>query len=143
MFQTSKSYPCTKSLVKSLVSLVNPGWTRLIRLLPVKPGFTRLLRAIFLENRESQDTRQKLEFFVIWPKHPFEWPNLRKNSFGFKRFILKEKLKKVWKIDFIPVFRTKHGRMQWQLREKGERVRNIPWHWNFTELLFCSYSWKP
>ena len=30
-----------------------------------------LIRAIFWENRESQDTRQKLEFFIILPKHPF------------------------------------------------------------------------
>ena len=29
------------------------------------------LRAIFWENRESQDTRQKIEFFIILPKHPF------------------------------------------------------------------------
>ena len=29
------------------------------------------LRAIFGENRESQDTRQKIEFFIILPKHPF------------------------------------------------------------------------
>ena len=29
------------------------------------------LRAIFWENRESQDTRQKIEFFFIFPKHPF------------------------------------------------------------------------
>ena len=29
------------------------------------------LGAIFWENRESQDTRQKIEFFIILPKHPF------------------------------------------------------------------------
>ena len=32
---------------------------------------SQLLRAIFWENRESQDTRQKIEFFFILPKHPF------------------------------------------------------------------------
>ena len=31
----------------------------------------KLLRAIIWENRESQDTRQKIEFFFILPKHPF------------------------------------------------------------------------
>ena len=30
-----------------------------------------LLRAIIGENRESHDTRQKMEFFLILPKHPF------------------------------------------------------------------------
>ena len=30
-----------------------------------------LLRAIIWENRESHDTRQKIEFFFILPKHPF------------------------------------------------------------------------
>ena len=30
-----------------------------------------ILRAIFWENRESQDTLQKIEFFIILPKHPF------------------------------------------------------------------------
>ena len=29
------------------------------------------LRAIFRENRKSQDTRQKIEFFFLLPKHPF------------------------------------------------------------------------
>ena len=29
-----------------------------------------LLRAIFWENRESQDTRQEINFFIILPKHP-------------------------------------------------------------------------
>ena len=29
------------------------------------------LRAIICENRESHDTRQKIEFFFILPKHPF------------------------------------------------------------------------
>ena len=29
------------------------------------------LRAIIWENRESHDTRQKIEFFFILPKHPF------------------------------------------------------------------------
>ena len=29
------------------------------------------LRAIFWENRESQDTHQNIEFFIILPKHPF------------------------------------------------------------------------
>ena len=43
----------------------------------------------------------------------------------FKRFILKEKLEKVWKIDFTPIFRTKHGSMPRQLRENSELVRNI------------------
>ena len=82
----------------------------------------RLLGDIFWENRESQDARQ------------FKEKNLRKNGFGFKRFILKEKLEKVWKINFMPIFRTKHSNMQRQLREKSERVRNIPWYWNFSEL---------
>ena len=30
-----------------------------------------VVRAIFWENPESQDTRQKIEFFFISPKHPF------------------------------------------------------------------------
>ena len=29
------------------------------------------LRAIFRENRKSQDTREKIEFFFLLPKHPF------------------------------------------------------------------------
>ena len=42
----------------------------------------------------------------------------------------------------MPIFRTKHSNMQRQLREKSERVRNIHWYWNFSELLFRSYSLK-
>ena len=42
------------------------------------------LRAIFRENRKSQDTREKIEFFFLLPKHPFWYHNSRKNSFGFK-----------------------------------------------------------
>ena len=30
-----------------------------------------VLRAIIWQNRESHDTRQKIEFFIILPKHPF------------------------------------------------------------------------
>ena len=90
----------------------------------------RLLGDIFWENRESQDARQ------------FKEKNLRKNGFGFKRFILKEKLEKVWKIDFKPIFHTKHRSIKWQLREKSERVRNIHWYWKVSELLFRSYSLK-
>ena len=40
----------------------------------------------------------------------------------------------------MPIFRTKHSNMQRQLREKSERVRNIPWYWNFSQLLLHSYS---
>ena len=38
--------------------------------------------------RKSRIVRHsaKIEFFIILPKHPFQWPNLRKNSFEFKRF---------------------------------------------------------
>jgi len=36
----------------------------------------------------------------------------------------KAEVMKGWKIDFMPVFRTKHSSTQ--LREKGARVRNIP-----------------
>ena len=32
---------------------------------------SRELRATIWENRESHDTRQKIEFFIILPKHPF------------------------------------------------------------------------
>ena len=31
----------------------------------------KYLRAIFRENRKSQDTRKKIEFFFLLPKHPF------------------------------------------------------------------------
>ena len=112
-------YTCCKVyFVSSLI--FNSLLRNYVLSLPYKNHFLRKSRI----TRHSSQNR----FFNYFAKTSLLLTKLRKNILGFKRFILKSKLWKVGKIDFMPVFRTKHGSTQ--LREKGALVRNIPWYWN-------------
>ena len=92
--------------------------------------------------RKSRITRHSSQnrIFYYFAKTSLLLTKLRKNILAFKRVTLKQKLWKVGKIDFMPVFRTKHSSTQ--LREKGARVRNIPWYWNKVLNFYNRQAWR-
>ena len=82
------------------------------------------LRAIFRENRKSQDTREKIDFFFFCQNIPFSTLIQEKIVLGSSDSLYGRNYKKFEKSIFLLVFRTQNNGIRPQLREK-ETIPNI------------------
>ena len=92
----------------------------------VRAKIDRVLRAIFRENRKSQDTRKKLEFFFFCQNIPFSDLIQEKIVLGSSDSLYGRNNKKFEKSIYCCLFALKNNRIRPQLRENGERIRNNP-----------------